>query len=117
MRNKNILVTGCAGFIGSHTVDVLVGKGFNVVGLDSLTYAGNMENLSKSKDKIQFYKGDICDKHIVRKVLLEHDISCVINFAAETHVDNSIKDASQFLRTNICLLDHLYQSQDRFGYV
>ncbi len=98
---SNILVTGCAGFIGSHTVDKLVGSGYSVVGLDLLTYAGNINNLSSSINDITFYEGDICDSALVKKIVDDHDIGCIINFAAETHVDNSIVDASEFIRTNV----------------
>ena len=99
--SSNILVTGCAGFIGSHTVDRLVSTGYTVIGLDLLTYAGNMSNLSQSIDDITFYEGDICDHSLVKNIVNAHKIDCIINFAAETHVDNSIVDASEFIRTNV----------------
>ena len=98
-----LLVTGGAGFIGSHFIRQIITKKDVelVVNLDKLTYAGHLENLKDVENnvKYQFVQGDIADPKIVGKCIQGIDV--VINFAAETHVDRSIQDASPFLRTNV----------------
>ena len=99
-----ILVTGGAGFSGSNFVlDWLSASSEGVVNLDKLTYAGNLENLkSLEHDKNHlFIKGDIADKILVSKLLHEHKIRAVINFAAESHVDRSIHGPAEFIQTNV----------------
>ncbi len=102
-----ILVTGAAGFIGANFVYHLLEKRpeDEVVGLDALTYAGNLDNLSamtpEQKKRFHFVKGDINDREAVDWVFSEYDIRAVFNFAAESHVDRSIHDPQVFLRTNI----------------
>ena len=100
---KKILITGGAGFIGSNFIRLFLNKysDFKIVNLDKLTYAGNKDNLKDvEKDpRYEFVKGDICDKAIVEKVSKGCD--AIVNFAAESHVDRSIKDPKGFLRTNI----------------
>ena len=101
---KNILITGGAGFIGSNFVDFMVNKyknTYNIIVLDKLTYAGNINNLSKVRNKITFIKGDICDFDYVSKIFKEYKIDAVIHFAAESHVDNSIKNPFIFTQTNV----------------
>ena len=100
---KNILVTGAAGFIGANFAEYFVNKhpDYNVIVLDKLTYAGNLENLKKVEDKITFVQGDICDFGFVTKIFEDHKINGVIHFAAESHVDNSIKDPFVFTQTNV----------------
>jgi len=102
---KNILVTGGAGFIGSHLVRLLVNKypAYKIINMDVLTYAGNLENLKdiKAKDNYEFVKCDICDFESVKKVFSKHKIEGVIHLAAESHVDRSIKDPFSFAQTNI----------------
>jgi len=100
---KNVLVTGAAGFIGANFAEYFVAKhpDYNVVVLDKLTYAGNMANLNNVMDKIKFEKGDICDFDFVTEVFNKYDINGVIHFAAESHVDNSIKDPFIFTKTNV----------------
>ena len=98
-----LLVTGGAGFIGSNFIRHMLNKypDYKIINLDKLTYAGNPENLrdvEKNKN-YAFVKGDICDTKLVEKMLSLCD--CLINFAAATHVDRSIKDASDFIRANI----------------
>lgn len=102
MKN-NILVTGAAGFIGSNFVEYFIDKheDYNIVVLDKLTYAGNMHNLDNVIDKIKFIKGDICDYELVSKIFEENDINGVVHFAAESHVDNSIKNPFIFTKTNV----------------
>ena len=101
----NILVTGGAGFIGSHLVQHLVTKypNYNVVNFDKLTYAGNLENI-KSVERASnytFIKGDILDAQAVTDCMSKHNIDTVVHLAAESHVDRSIEDPNSFLTTNI----------------
>ena len=100
-----ILVTGGAGFIGSNYLHYVVNKykEDTYVCLDALTYAGNYENLKpiEKEENFKFIKGDITDKELVDKIFAEEKFDAVINFAAESHVDNSIKNPSIFLTTNI----------------
>ena len=100
---KNILVTGAAGFIGAKFVEYFVNKhpDYKVVVVDKLTYAGNMANLDKVKDKISFEKADICDFEKMKEIFDKYDINGVIHFAAESHVDNSIKNPFVFTHTNV----------------
>ncbi len=99
----NIIVTGCAGFIGSHTCEELVRNGHNVVGIDTLTYAGNLRNIYNldSRSNFAFIKCDINDTEILQRICCRENITYVINFAAETHVDNSISDVKPFISSNI----------------
>lgn len=101
--SKNILVTGAAGFIGANFAEFFVNKHpeYNVIVLDKLTYAGNMDNLKKVMDKITFVQGDICDYPFVKELFEKHNIDGVIHFAAESHVDNSIKNPFIFTQTNV----------------
>lgn len=101
--SKNILVTGAAGFIGANFAEFFVNKHpeYNVVVLDKLTYAGNMDNLKKVMDKITFVQGDICDYQFVKELFGKYEIDGVIHFAAESHVDNSIKNPFIFTQTNV----------------
>ena len=102
---KAILVTGGAGFIGSNFVPYFAEKypEYHIVNLDKLTYAGNLENLKECEAMVNytFVKGDICDAEMVEKVFTKYDIRGVIHFAAESHVDNSIKGPRAFINTNI----------------
>ncbi|HAI41827.1 MAG TPA: dTDP-glucose 4,6-dehydratase, partial [Maribacter sp.] len=88
----SILVTGCAGFIGSHAVDHFLDSGDKVVGIDSMTYASNIENLKSAfkKSDFVFYEKDIVDTFDITNICKNHNIKWIFNFAAETHVDNSI---------------------------
>lgn len=99
----NVLVTGAAGFIGSNFVKIFIKKhpDYKIVVLDKLTYAGKIENLEDVKNKITFIKGDICDEQLVNNIFVKYNINGVINFAAETHVDNSIKNPDIFTKTNV----------------
>ena len=98
---KNVLITGCAGFIGSHAVEEFMSAGYNVAGLDSMTYAAKVENMSRFLADITFFKDDICDTDRVIEVISSHNIEWIINFAAETHVDNSIEACDNFIYSNI----------------
>ena len=99
-----ILVTGGAGFIGSHFVlDWLAGSGEGVVNLDALTYAGNLENLAAVRDDPRhvFVHGDICDRPLLDRLFAAHRPRAVVHFAAESHVDRSIHGPGAFVRTNV----------------
>lgn len=100
---NNLLVTGAAGFIGSNFVEYMVKKhpDCTITVLDKLTYAGNMSNLKNVINNIQFIKGDICDFNLVMEIFKEENIDSVIHFAAESHVDNSIKEPFVFTHTNV----------------
>ena len=102
---KTILVTGGAGFIGSNFVKRMLKEypDYQIINIDALTYAGNLENLKDIADNAnyKFIKVDIRDRNAVAKVFAEHDITSVVNFAAESHVDRSIEDPEIFLTTNI----------------
>jgi dTDP-glucose 4,6-dehydratase len=102
---RNILVTGGAGFIGSHLVRLLVNTypDYHIVNMDVLTYAGNLENLKdiEAKDNYTFVKCDICDVKKVIEVFEEYKINSVIHLAAESHVDRSIEDPFSFAQTNV----------------
>ncbi len=94
----NLLITGGAGFIGSNFVAQAVARGHKVVVLDLLTYAGHKDNVDKGATLVV---GDICDKALVSTLLADHAVEWVINFAAESHVDNSIVGPGTFIQTNI----------------
>jgi len=101
----NILITGGAGFIGSHVVRLFVNKfpNYTIFNLDKLTYAGNLANLTdvEGKSNYHFIKGDICDQHAVAQILEQHRIDAIIHLAAESHVDRSISDPLAFVQTNV----------------
>ena len=102
---KNILITGGAGFIGSHLVRLFVNKysGYQIYNLDALTYAGNLENLKDVEDKenYTFIKGDITDEPFIEALFKKYKFKGVIHLAAESHVDRSITDPLAFAKTNI----------------
>ena len=102
---KNILVTGGAGFIGSNFIRHLLVRyrDIQVVNLDALTYAGNLENLDGvQKDaRYHFVKGDICDRSLVNQLFQTYRIDTVVHFAAQSHVDRSIRSPADFVTTNV----------------
>jgi dTDP-glucose 4,6-dehydratase len=103
MQPKVLLVTGGAGFIGSNFVIEAVRRGHNVVNLDALTYAGNMDNLAslKGNPAHQFVHGSILDGALVGELLAKHKPNAIVHFAAESHVDRSIIGPQAFVDTNI----------------
>ena len=102
---QNILITGGAGFIGSHVVRRFVNSypNYNIINMDCLTYAGNLENLKdvEGKPNYRFVKVDIRDEEGVAKVFADYSIDGVIHLAAESHVDRSITNPMDFIKTNI----------------
>ena len=114
MAKRNILITGGAGFIGSHVVRLFVKKypDYHIVNLDKLTYAGNLENLKdvENEPNYTFVKADICDYERMVEVFREYEIDGVVHLAAESHVDRSIKDPFTFARTNVMGTLSLLQS-------
>ena len=110
---KNILITGGAGFIGSNFINYILDKrdDYNIVNIDKLTYAGNLENLipSQNKKNYKFIHGDIINTELINYLFEKYELQYVINFAAESHVDRSILSSKEFVVTNVlgtnCILD------------
>ncbi len=103
---RTYLVTGGAGFIGTNYIHYMFRKYDNeirIINVDKLTYAGNLENLKdvESRDNYTFVKADICDKEAISRIFAENDIDRVVHFAAESHVDRSIKNPEVFVQTNV----------------
>jgi dTDP-glucose 4,6-dehydratase len=100
---RRFIVTGGAGFIGSNFVRLFLGDhpDYSVTVLDKLTYAGNLENLRdlEGEPRFRFVKGDICDATVVDGLAAEHD--CILNFAAESHVDRSLLEPGAFIQTDV----------------
>jgi dTDP-glucose 4,6-dehydratase len=115
----NQLITGGAGFIGANYLYYLTERDADgeIVCLDSLTYAGNLHTIADLIDagKITFVRGDVTDKALVERILKEHRIDVIVHFAAESHVDRSIEDASAFLNTNIIGTHVLLEAGRRHG--
>ena len=116
---KTYLVTGAAGFIGTNFVKYMLekyGEEIRIVVLDKLTYAGNIENIQAEIDskKIDFVKGDICNRELVEDIFSRYEIDYVVNFAAESHVDRSISNPQIFLETNILGTQNLLEVSKKF---
>ena len=113
-----ILITGGAGFIGSHLTRLFVTKypEYKIVNLDKLTYAGNLENLKDIEDKSNytFVKGDITDIDLIKKIFEEYKFTAVLHCAAESHVDRSISDPLAFVKTNVLGTSTLLQTAKEF---
>ena len=102
-----IMVTGAAGFIGSHYTNLIVKRGLEVIAVDCLTYASNLTNIDSRE--VEFYQVDIRDKESLEKIIRRNQVDKIVNFAAETHVDNSISNPSPFLTTNILGVTNLLE--------
>ena len=114
---KNIMITGAAGFIGANFAELMVKKykgQYNFIVYDKLTYAGNLHNLDNVKDDITFVQGDICDFEKVMETYKKYDIDAVVHFAAESHVDNSIKTPFIFTQTNVLGTHTLLEAAKQF---
>ena len=108
---KSILITGGAGFIGSNFIEHFLreylpkcaDKDSTIINLDCLSYAGNLENLKgvEAHKNYHFIKGDICDSALVSEIFAKYNVTSVIHFAAESHVDNSIATPEVFIKTNV----------------
>lgn len=110
---KTYLVTGAAGFIGANFVKYMLkkyGNDIKIIVLDKLTYAGNLGTLKEELVKIEFVKGDICNKELVENIFTRYSIDFVVNFAAESHVDRSIENPQLFLETNILGTQNMLES-------
>lgn len=116
---KKILVTGGAGFIGSNFINYVLKarKDVTIVNLDKLTYAGNLKNLTEVENNpnYTFIKGDIVNDELVRYIFQKYQITHVINFAAESHVDRSILGSEVFFRTNVLGTNVLLEAAKYFG--
>lgn len=116
---KNILVTGGAGFIGSNFIHHMLEKysSYNLINLDSLTYAGNLSNLKsvENNPKYSFIKGNINDSKLVDDIFKNNSVDSVVNFAAESHVDRSITSPEIFIETNVTGTLKLLEASKRFG--
>lgn len=114
-----LLITGAAGFIGSHFVDYVLDHHpeDTVIGLDKLTYAGNLDNLAGRRQdrRFRFFRADICDREAVFPLLERESVDCIVNFAAESHVDRSLQDPGVFLRTNVLGVGVLLDGTAQFG--
>lgn len=112
----NTVITGGAGFIGSEMVRQLAGIMDKIVVIDSLTYAGSLDSLSSVEESIKFEKIDIRDKEALNKFFENSEVDCVVNFAAETHVDNSISAPEIFLETNILGTFNLLEAARKYKF-
>jgi len=116
--SKNILITGGAGFIGSHVIRLFVNKypEYQIINFDKLTYAGNLSNLVdiEHNENYTFIKGDICSESDVKSVFEKYDITDVIHLAAESHVDRSIEGPMEFVLTNVVGTANLLQVSKNF---
>src|SRR6056297_1717404 len=107
---KHILVTGGAGFVGSNFIEYIFKnyEDYYILNLDKLTYAGNLDNIGKIEEsRYHFCKGDIRDFKVVDNIFQKYPIDYVINFAAESHVDKSLKNPQKFLETNVLGVQNL----------
>lgn len=98
---KTVLVTGGLGFIGSNLINILNKKNYFVINIDKVSYSSNYKNISKNIKNYEFYKLDINNKSLIKKILNKYNPSIIFNVAAETHVDRSIDGPKEFIKSNI----------------
>ena len=114
---RRLLLTGGAGFIGSHFAFHCLQRGLvdRLVVLDSLTYAADPSNVEPLDGfrQFRFVRGDICDRSLVERLLREEALDCILNFAAETHVDRSIQSSDEFFRSNVAGTRELLEAARR----
>ncbi|MFR1836582.1 MAG: dTDP-glucose 4,6-dehydratase, partial [Turicibacter sanguinis] len=119
MMDKKMLVTGGAGFIGGNFVHYMVNKypNYMIVNLDALTYAGNLETCQpvEGKPNYKFVKGDIADREFIFDLFEKEKFDVVVNFAAESHVDRSVKDPEIFIKTNVLGTQVLMDASRAYG--
>ena len=117
--NKTILITGGAGFIGSHLVRRFVNNYpyYHIINLDKLTYCGDLSNVEDISDKenYTFIKGDICDVGLLKNIFEEYTPDAIIHLAAESHVDNSIDNPNIFIQTNVMGTCNLLNMAKQYG--
>ena len=113
---SKILITGGAGFIGSNFIYYCLEKNCKILNFDALTYAGNLNNLKniKNNDSYTFVKGDICNKELLDDYLDSFNPDYIVNFAAESHVDRSVDNPYNFIKTNIIGTYHLLSSSLKY---
>ena len=123
---KHLLVTGGAGFIGSHFSKLALAKGYSVSVIDKLTYSGSIENLAEIEElkNFKFIQGSILDDKLLERIFKNNQYNAVLNFAAETHVDRSIENATDFVLTNVLgvqkLISHsmkLFRENSNFKFI
>lgn len=114
-KNLKLLITGGAGFIGSFFVRLVVRRGYSVVVVDKLTYAGDLRRIKEVSTLIKFYKVDISDKEALDQIFINEKPEVVVHFAAETHVDRSILEPYIFLKTNVEGTYNLLEASKKYG--
>lgn len=112
---KKVIVTGACGFIGSHFAKLCVEKGFETIVIDCITYAGDLKRIENIRSDIKFYETDICDRESIDKIFAEEKPDYIVHWAAESHVDRSIIDASPFINTNIKGTQVLLDTAKKYG--
>lgn len=100
MKKSKVLITGCAGFIGGHALDLFLDNGCKVIGVDKMTYAANPSTV-EPRAGFTFYEEDVCNTEAMKNIAEKHNVDYIVHFAAESHVDNSIKGDNCFIDSNI----------------
>ena len=98
---KTIIITGGLGFIGSNLINILNKKNYFIINIDKVSYSSNFKNISNDIKNYKFYKQDINNQNVIKKILNKYNPSLIFNIAAETHVDRSIDSPKEFIKSNI----------------